>query len=104
MHSNGFPVPQIFHISYPKRLLFEEYIQGNELVKTIKQIFEANNSPKVSDLELLKKVGQMVAKAHRLGVTLGDCKPENFMVTKKEIFLLDLEQASRKGNKTWDTN
>ncbi len=102
LHSNGFPVPQIFHISYPKRLLFEEYIQGNELVKTIKQIFEANNAPKVSDLELLKKVGQMVAKAHRLGVTLGDCKPENFMVTKKEIFLLDLEQASRKGNKTWD--
>jgi len=102
LHGNGFPVPQIFHISYPKRLLFEEYIQGNELVKTIKQIFEANNAPKASDLELVKKVGQMVAKAHSLGVTLGDCKPENFMVTEKGIFLLDLEQASRKGNKTWD--
>ncbi|MFZ7137142.1 MAG: lipopolysaccharide kinase InaA family protein [archaeon] len=102
LHNNGFPVPQIFHISYPKRLLFEEYIQGNELVKTIKQIFEANNIPQASDLELVKKAGQIVAKAHGLGVTLGDCKPENFMVTEKGIFLLDLEQASRNGNKTWD--
>jgi tRNA A-37 threonylcarbamoyl transferase component Bud32 len=102
LHSNDFPVPQIFHISYPKRLLFEEYIQGNELVKTIKQIFDANVTPKASDLKLVKKAGQMVAKAHSLGVTLGDCKPENFMVTENGIFLLDLEQASRNGNKTWD--
>lgn len=102
LYNNGFPVPQIFHVSYPKRLLFEEYIQGNQLVKTVKEIFDSSNSPNVSNLELVKKVGGMVAKAHGLGVTLGDCKPENFIVTQNGIFLLDLEQASRNGNKTWD--
>ncbi|MEJ2243796.1 MAG: hypothetical protein P8X87_04575 [Candidatus Bathyarchaeota archaeon] len=53
-------------------------------------------------LTITKNDQEKVAKAHSLGVTLGDCKPENFMVTEKGIFLLDLEQASRKGNKTWD--
>ncbi|MDG6222004.1 MAG: lipopolysaccharide kinase InaA family protein [Candidatus Bathyarchaeota archaeon] len=102
LHSNGFPVPQIFHISYPKRLLFEEYVEGKELVETIREIFTSNNPPKASDLDLVKEAGRMVAKAHALGVTLGDCKPENFMVTENGIVLLDLEQAARSGNKTWD--
>jgi thiamine kinase-like enzyme len=33
---------------------------------------------------------------------LGDCKPENFIVSKDEIVLLDLEQATRDGNQAWD--
>jgi hypothetical protein len=38
------------------------------------------------------------------GISLGDTKPENIMVRGKngEICLLDLEQASRSGDKVWD--
>jgi tRNA A-37 threonylcarbamoyl transferase component Bud32 len=50
----------------------------------------------------VKKVGQKIAEAHSLGVSLGDCKPENFLVTKDGVVLLDLEQATRDGNQAWD--
>ena len=100
LRSKGFPVPKIFHISHPKRLIFEEFIEGKELVEAIKRILYYNKGD--ADLALVKKVGQQIAQAHNLGVSLGDCKPENFIVTKDQIVLLDLEQATRKGNPTWD--
>ncbi|MGC9346000.1 MAG: hypothetical protein ACP5ER_04325, partial [Candidatus Bathyarchaeales archaeon] len=43
------------------------------------------------------------AEVHALGIALGDTKPENVMVGENgEIYLLDFEQASRKGDKVWD--
>jgi tRNA A-37 threonylcarbamoyl transferase component Bud32 len=51
----------------------------------------------------VREVGRKIAEAHELDVSLGDCKPENFIVTKNgKIVFLDLEQASRDGDKTWD--
>jgi tRNA A-37 threonylcarbamoyl transferase component Bud32 len=100
LHSKGFPVPKIFHISHQKRLIFEEFIEGKELVENIKRIlFSYNNE---EDVALVKEVGQKIAEAHSLGVSLGDCKPENFLVAKDGVVLLDLEQATRDGNQAWD--
>jgi tRNA A-37 threonylcarbamoyl transferase component Bud32 len=49
------------------------------------------------------KVGETFAKVHALDASLGDTKPENIIIGKKgEIYLLDLEQASRNGDKVWD--
>jgi len=51
----------------------------------------------------VKEVGRKIAEAHRLGVALGDCKPENIVVTKEgKTFFVDLEQATRDGNQAWD--
>ena len=100
LHNKGFPVPKIFYISHKQRLIFEEFIEGEELVEPIKRIIAANKTTK--DVALVKEVGRKVAGAHLLGVSLGDCKPENFIVTKDSIFLLDLEQATREGNHAWD--
>jgi tRNA A-37 threonylcarbamoyl transferase component Bud32 len=100
LHSKGYPVPKIFFISNQKRLIFEEHIQGKELTENIKRIlFSTNNQ---NDLELVKDAGRKIAQAHSYGVTLGDCKPENFIVTEKGLVLLDLEQATRNGNQAWD--
>jgi tRNA A-37 threonylcarbamoyl transferase component Bud32 len=100
LRSKGFPVPKIFYISHPNRLIFEEFIEGKELVEAIKRIFSSNKP--AEDVDLVKAVGRKVAEAHSLGVSLGDCKPENFIVTKDELVLLDLEQATRDGNQAWD--
>ena len=100
LQSKGFPVPKIFHISHKRRLIFEEFIEGEELVKAIKRIFSPNRTAR--DVALVKEVGRKVAEAHSLGVSLGDCKPENFMITENGVVLLDLEQASRDGNRAWD--
>ena len=100
LRSKGFPVPKIFHISHQKRLIFEEFIEGTDLAENIKRILYSYNTE--DDIALVKKVGQKIAEAHSLGVSLGDCKPENFLVTKDGVVLLDLEQATRDGNQAWD--
>jgi tRNA A-37 threonylcarbamoyl transferase component Bud32 len=100
LQSKGFSVPKIFYISHQKRLIFEEFIEGENLVKVVKRMFSPNKTK--TDIELIKEAGRKVAKAHSLGVSLGDCKPENFIVTKDDIVFLDLEQATRNGNQTWD--
>jgi tRNA A-37 threonylcarbamoyl transferase component Bud32 len=100
LHSKGFPVPKIFFISHQNRLIFEEFIEGEELVEPIKRIIAANKTTR--DVALVKEVGRKIATAHSLGVSLGDCKPENFIVTKDSLVLLDLEQATRDGNHSWD--
>jgi tRNA A-37 threonylcarbamoyl transferase component Bud32 len=54
-------------------------------------------------LELIKKVGKLFAEVHASGVALGDTKPENILVDKEgELYLTDLEQAGRNGDRTWD--
>ncbi|MQY62525.1 hypothetical protein GH146_04490 [archaeon] len=100
LHSKGFPVPKIFYISHQKRLIFEEFIEGEELVETIKRIISSNKTE--TDVALVRAVGRKIAEVHSLGVSLGDCKPENFIVSKDDIVLLDLEQATRDGNQAWD--
>ena len=100
LHSKGFPVPKIFYVSHQKRLIFEEFIEGKELVETIKRILVLGET--AEDVALVREAGRKIAEAHSLGVSLGDCKPENFIVTKDDVFLLDLEQANRDGNHAWD--
>jgi tRNA A-37 threonylcarbamoyl transferase component Bud32 len=102
LHGQGFPVPKILHVSPQKRLIFENFIQGEKMEETIKHIISSKEKA-VKEAAMVKEVGKRIAEAHRLGVSLGDCKPENFIVTKDEkIFFVDLEQAARNGNQTWD--
>jgi tRNA A-37 threonylcarbamoyl transferase component Bud32 len=100
LHSKDFPVPKILYISPQKRLLFEEFIEGKKLIETIKRILSSNADS--ADVNLVREVGRKIAEAHRLGISLGDCKPENLITDNGEIFFLDLEQAARDGDKTWD--
>ncbi len=102
LYAKGFPVPKILYVSPQKRLIFEEFIEGEKMVETVKRIISSKDKA-VKEAAMVKKVGRKIAKAHRLGVSLGDCKPENLIVTKDgEIFFVDLEQAARNGNQAWD--
>lgn len=100
LRENDFPVPKILYISHKKKLIIEEFIEGQNLVVLIKRILNSNIID--GDFELIKDVGRRIAQAHSLGVSIGDCKPENFIISKNKIILLDLEQASRTGNQVWD--
>jgi tRNA A-37 threonylcarbamoyl transferase component Bud32 len=100
LNSKGFPVPKIFYISHKRRLIFEEFIEGEELAEPIKRIVTSQKTTR--EIALVKEVGRKIAEAHNLGVSLGDCKPENFIVTNNGVVLLDLEQATRAGNQAWD--
>jgi len=100
LHSKGFPVPKILHVSPQKRLLFEEFIEGKKMIEPIKRILSFTED--AADVNLIREVGRKIAEAHRMGVSLGDCKPENFVTDNGQVFFLDLEQAARDGDKTWD--
>jgi tRNA A-37 threonylcarbamoyl transferase component Bud32 len=105
LYSMGLDVPKILYVSHGERLIFMEYVEGEKLDKLVKRIAKSQTDESLkSELDVISRVGEKLAKVHALGISLGDTKPENIMVRGKngEICLLDLEQASRSGDKVWD--
>ena len=96
----GLTVPRILHISRKEKLVFMEYVRGENLVNVIKGLFKKKDIE--SELALINLVGKTIGRVHSFDVVLGDTKPENFIVKDGEVYLLDFEQASRKGDKVWD--
>jgi len=102
LNKNGFNAPKILHVSPRQRLIFKEYVEGTNMTEIIEHLIDSEGKA-TPDLALIQKVGKKIATAHKLGVTLGDCKPENIIITKgEEPVFLDFEQATRNGNNPWD--
>jgi len=102
LQTKGLTVPKVLHISPKQSLIFQEFVEGTNLAETIKKMLSAKGEVQ-KELELLKETGGKIAEAHKIGVSLGDCKPENIIVTKDgKLYFVDLEQASRDGNQAWD--
>ncbi|MEM1563923.1 MAG: lipopolysaccharide kinase InaA family protein [Candidatus Bathyarchaeia archaeon] len=108
LYRKGFHVPKLLGVNHDERLVFMEYIEGKNLEKIIRKIVSAKNDREIGKkcgkyLKVLQRVGETFARVHALNVTLGDTKPENILIGKNgEIYLLDLEQSSRGGDKAWD--
>ena len=101
LQRQGYPVPNIHHVDLNRMLLIREFIEGGSLVDTVKNTLSKGESPDEADR--LRRLGRLVARAHSLGVTIGDCKPENFIASPSgEIYLIDLEQGARNGKQVWD--
>jgi len=99
---SGVPVPKILHTSFQDRLLLKEYVEGENLIDTVKGIIRRGTS-RDQEAALLRRAGETVAAVHGVGATLGDCKPENFIVTADgDPVIVDLEQGERGGNGAWD--
>jgi len=102
LSSQGFPVPSVLYVSPQKRLIFEEFVEGENLVEIVKRIISAEQIT-AEEVATIGEVGKRIAEAHKLGVALGDCKPENFIAAKDgKVYFVDLEQANRNGNQAWD--
>lgn len=104
LRCEGLNVPKILHVNHSERLVFMEYIEGENLSNTIKRITTATGRKRTDkDLSKITEVGEVFAQVHSLNVTLGDTKPENVIVDPNDkIYLLDFEQASHDGDKAWD--
>src|SRR4030067_102218 len=81
-----------------------EYVKGENLSNANKRIANSGTSDAVSkDLEKLSRVGELIARVQSLNVALGDTKPENVIVDPTDnLYLLDFEQASHGGDRSWD--
>jgi len=103
LRCEGIRVPKIVHVSHSERLVFMEFIEGEDLSKAIKRIAKTKGKEAEKDLAKIEKVGEIYAQVHALGVTLGDTKPENVIFDPDDNgYLLDFEQASHEGDKAWD--
>lgn len=102
LQNEHFSVPKVLYVSPKQSLIFQEYVEGKSLTETIRNMLSTRN-PSPEELALIEKVGRKIAEAHLLGVALGDCKPENIIVTKNsELCFVDLEQGTKDGNQPWD--
>ncbi len=104
LRCEGINVPKILHVSHNERLVFMEYIEGENLSSAIKRIATAKSIEQAEkDLAKMTRVGEIFAQVHSLNVTLGDTKPENVIFDPDgKVYLLDFEQASHDGDKAWD--
>jgi len=106
LYNEGFKVPKILHVSNAERLIFMEYIEGENLSQSIKRIATASGQETFErELANLGKAGEILAKVHSHDIVLGDSKPENMIVKPDgDIFMIDFEQASQDedGDKAWD--
>lgn len=94
--------PQILYTSFRDRLLVKEFIEGENLVLVVRSSFRSGEL-KDREADLFRRAGGIVAAVHGSGNTLGDCKPDNFIVAPDEgLFVVDLEQGGRGGNPAWD--
>jgi tRNA A-37 threonylcarbamoyl transferase component Bud32 len=102
--SVGFNVPKILHVSNVKRIVFMEYINGENLSEAIKRLATSNNPATIENVIFkVGKVGEIFAKVHSHNVSLGDTKPDNVLIKQDgTIFLIDFEQATQDGDKAWD--
>ena len=104
LRCEGFNVPKVLRVNHNERLIFMEYIEGENLSNAIKRVATSKSEEKAEkDLTKIMRVGETLAQVHSLNVALGDTKPENVIVDPKDkIYLLDFEQASRDGDRAWD--
>ena len=99
---NHIPVPEIVYINIQDRLLIEKYVEGKTILDNIKEAITEDNLTDEQRRWALE-MGKLIADIHGLDVTLGDCKPENFIIASNgKIYVLDLEQGERRGDKAWD--
>lgn len=102
LSDKGFRVPQVVYLSWGEKVLVENAIDGYNLTEVW-----TKQRDNIGD-DLLEKVtvavGEMLAEVHQSGLVVGDCKPDNFMISRAstDIWLVDLEQASLRGDRAWD--
>jgi tRNA A-37 threonylcarbamoyl transferase component Bud32 len=98
----GLRVPRVVYLSWGDKVLVENAIRGYNLTEAWTRERGRIGDRRLEEITI--GVGRMLAEVHERDVVVGDCKPDNFMIAQplSETWLVDLEQASLKGNKSWD--
>lgn len=103
LSSHGINVPAIIYANPKEKTIIQEYVEGTAASKIVRQLCRSSGDEKKNLMEAIRKIGCEIARVHRLGVSIGDCKPENVIVTHDgRIFFVDLEQAEEGGDPAWD--
>ncbi len=83
-------------------MLVERFIKGKSFLDVIIEIIRSDHLTGEQRKRAFG-IGKLLAQIHSLNITMGDCKPENFIAGEDgKIYVLDLEQGERLGDKVWD--
>ncbi len=94
----GFNTAEILHVNWPRKMLFQRYIDGLDGVSALRRGVAGMGLRQIA-----WKMGLTLAELHSKGVFMGDCNPHSFRFTPSgEIYLTDLEQCSLDGSPDWD--
>ena len=94
----GVLVPRVLAVAPSERIIVKDYIDGQTLSARINALFKGASD----DVSPIDAYGEVLAKLHGGGIAVGDAKPSNVVVTSSGLYLTDLEQAFRGGDKAWD--
>ena len=96
----GLATPEIIAVFFPQILSVTRFIRGKDLSKVEASYLDG----KTEDLSPVFSFGADLATMHNNGYCMGDTKPSNAIYSDEDskIYLVDLEQSHRDGNKTWD--
>ena len=75
----GIPTPQLYYIN--KNTIIEEYIEGGNLYKFLKND---------GDVEIVFKAGVITARLHNAGFCFIDNKAQNYLVKRSELLRTDI--------------
>ncbi|RLF12181.1 MAG: hypothetical protein DRJ62_02800 [Thermoprotei archaeon] len=96
LRSLGFKVPKVFFVDWREKIMCREYVEGSPF----SDILRRGSRGEVE--EAARAVGLTLSEIHNLGLTLGDCKPGNFVLKGGEVYVVDLEQFGSKSEQSWD--
>jgi tRNA A-37 threonylcarbamoyl transferase component Bud32 len=103
LRKEGISIPKVLHVSHGERLVFMEFVEGENLSNIFKKMTMSTRDQIEDKLSLICRVGKILARVHALNIALGDTKPENVIIgADGTIYLIDFEQATRNGDKSWD--
>lgn len=97
----GLHVPQIIHVNMKEKTLLETYVSGGSLAGFMSHIASRSGLTKAQS-QIAESLGETLARIHGVGVSIGDSKPENFVAEENDIYVVDLEQAGKRGDYAWD--
>ncbi|HXY82892.1 MAG TPA: hypothetical protein VEH56_04165 [Candidatus Saccharimonadales bacterium] len=94
-------VPDIVHASLKDRMLLESYVSGQPMDKFVAKAVN-ERALTTGQIRLAQTLGETLGRIHNVGVSVGDSKPENFVIMDSNVYVVDLEQAGRRGDCAWD--
>jgi tRNA A-37 threonylcarbamoyl transferase component Bud32 len=97
----GLKVPRVIHVNMKEGILLESYISGAPLVDFVTQIVSQDTLSR-AQYQLAEMLGQTLARIHGVRISIGDSKPENFVTSERDLYVVDLEQAGRRRDYAWD--
>jgi len=94
----GVLVPLVLAVAPDERVLVKEYVKGPTLAMAIDDTIRGSDD----GTETVGEYATLLAKIHGGGIGLGDAKASNVIVSRDGLYLTDLEQALKGGDRAWD--